>query len=161
MHFCDNPNASDLQRSLSVVRVRPGKQLPFLICQRQLVGVYTHWNGAATVACEGPETCSLCERSTAVWKGFVVGYQRQSQSYSLVQLTPAVVPELRAAHQPPDGLLGLTVNLRRLGSRRNSPLSIVLGMRLACPCEWPVARVREMVKLIFGTATSRRNPITS
>jgi hypothetical protein len=143
------PSDTNTRHALPVVRSRPGETLAVVISSDGWVACRVHWNGKRNVLCHGADSCEHCKTRLPQWQFFVTVERLSDHAPGLLQMPAGVSQTLARIRSENGSVFGRVCNLKRLGTRINSPVSLVaLGLEKVIS---PVSAVelREHVQRVF------------
>jgi len=148
--FTNSP-PTDHTLPLPIVRAKPNEPLEAIVCNREFVGVETHYIGGRTILHSNEEGCIGCrDNMTPRWQGYVIVQSTRAKRFAVLQFTPIVGHTLSRAAGGANGLLGVMIRIRRLGNRINSPLECEITGYESEANEFPVYRLESIVRKLFG-----------
>jgi hypothetical protein len=148
------PSDTNTRHALPVVRSRPGETLAIVISSDSWLTCRVHWNGKRNVLCHGEDICEHCKTRLPQYQFFVTVERLSDNAPGLLQMPAGVSQVLARMQRDNESVFGRVCNLRRMGTRINSPVSLVpLGFEKVIR---PVseAELREHVQRVFQEKVS-------
>jgi hypothetical protein len=120
------PTDTNTRHAMPVVRTRPGKTLAVVISSDGWLTIKVHWNGKRNVLCHGADICDYCKTRLPQYQFFVTCERLSDHAPGLLQMPAGVSLVLAKLQREEVSVFGRVCNLTRLGTRINSPVSLVI-----------------------------------
>jgi hypothetical protein len=148
------PSDTSTRHALPVVRSRPGQVLAVVISSDGWMTVQVHWNGKRNVLCHGRHICEHCKTRLPQYQFWVTCERLSDHAPGLLQVPAGCSEVLARLQRENESVFGRVCNLTRMGTRINSPVSLVtLGFQKVIR---PVSEdeLREHVERVFQEKVS-------
>lgn len=156
MRFDNDPVNEELY-CVPIIRPRHRKPISFTVGTPNVRGVWTHWFGGKTVACNAPDDCAACEVNVKrIWAGHVLAYQHVDDAVCLVSFTLPTKDFLQMHETADEGLFGISCRLIRMGGRETGPVAgLFLGMDYDRP-RLVMKRLEKLLNRLYADNANQR-----
>ena len=135
---------------LTILRIPPNTKFQVTLLNREVVGVWVHWNGRQNVICDRPDPCDLCDTGRERrWQGFFAVKSRDSGDQFVIQVTPRVIEDLADHISKEQGYSGMKISLQRKNGNPNSPLSTAFLGRDSHVNSFSMQAIDELVEKVY------------
>lgn len=154
--FQNDPN-DDCVQVFELWRPRLRHPLNFTACQRECRGIFTHWFGGKTIACCRTANCEACKENTkSTWTGHIIGQRHEDDKFGIAIFTKPCWQVLKQKRCEREGLLGLRIQLVRMGGRENGPIATNVGGRSTEGTEYAPWRLEKVLMRLYADNANKR-----
>lgn len=126
-----------------VHRLKAHESLNCVILGTKIVGYWTHWDGKATLPCNGADDdCSPCKRHLPKrWKGYLHVYDTQRKRQVFLEITPVAAECIKRDIPSEQPMRGIRLNITRAaGDKARLSISVWPADTSGDPQLWPAEK---------------------